>query len=151
MTQPITNTVALIIGDKLWKSAPPYILEYKVVGIRDYQDGKQYELECQTCSHGEKCRILVGGTKRLVFIDVLNDEEDQHRYWHSDDTRFWPLMRQAQLERLHVHIRDAEKAVEEAERTLTGRKNHLQKLLDSKELVKKEIKELEAQMGKEAA
>ena len=112
-----TNIIALKIGEKLWKAAPPYILEYKVIGIRDYADGKQYELECQTCTHGEKCRILVGGTKRLVFVDVLNDEEDKHRYWHSDDTHFWPLMRQAQLERLHVHIRDAKNAVENAERT----------------------------------
>ncbi len=151
MTRPDTNSLSLAIGAKLWKTAPPYILEYKVVGIRDYQDGRQYELECQTCSHGEKCRILVGGTKRLVFIDVLNDEEDSHRYWHSDDTRFWPLQRQAQLERLHVHIRDGKKAVEEAEGTLRGRKNHLQKLLDSKDLVEKEIKQLEAEMAKDAA
>lgn len=159
MTPPITkpqgvtdtDMVALKIGNKLWKSASPYILEYKVIGMRNYADGKQYELECQTCAHGQKCRILVGGNRRLVFIDVLNDEEDTHHYWHSDATRFWPTRRQAQLERLHVHIRDGEKAVEEAEKTLTGRKNHLNKLLDSKELVKKEIAELEAIMAKETA
>lgn len=142
---------ALTIGTKLWKAAPPYILEYKVIGVRDYQDGKQYELECQTCSHGEKCRILVGGSKRLVFIDVLNDDQDEHYYWHSDATRFWPFMRQAQLERLRVHISDGEKAVKEAEVTLTRRKNHLQKLLDSKELVEKEIKQLESEIAKESA
>jgi hypothetical protein len=137
------------IGDKLYKSARPYIMEYKVIGVRDYADGKQYELECQSCRHGEKCRILVGGKNKLVFIDMLNDEDDEHYFWHTDTTRFWPLVRQAELERLRVHINDAEKNVSDAESTLTNRKNHLAKLLDAKKLVEEEIKEQEAQIAKE--
>lgn len=127
------------IGDILWKSAPPYILEYKIIGSRHYEDNTQYELECLTCTHGEKCRVLVGGKPKVVFIQVLNDEEDEHHYWHSDATRFWPTKRQAQLERLLVHIRDAKASVEKCEKTLAGAKGHLQTLLDNKCLIENEL------------
>ena len=135
----------LIVGLSLYKHIPMHgIFHYVVIGIREYADNTQYELECETCTHGEKCRILVGGKSgRLAFIQVLNDEENEHYYWHSDSTPFYFKKEHADLHRVNAHLSSARTAVQEAEKMLEGRKNHEAKLLDMKVLLENQLKELD--------
>ena len=74
----------LEIGQKLYKYSRPYLLEYKVVGVRIYQAGQLYELECISCTHGEHCRVLVGGKlDKLSFIEMADNNNEEEEYWHT--------------------------------------------------------------------
>lgn len=128
------------IGTKLYKCAPPYLMEYLVIGIREYPDNIQYELECQSCKHGTKCIILAGGKpNHLSFIQVLNDEDDEHHHWHSDDTKYWFKPQHARLERINHHIREYENKVSENKRIYETSLKNYNELLNAKELLNKEL------------
>lgn len=141
----MSNVNSLIVGTSLYKHIPLHgIFHYVVIGVREYADNTQYELECQTCKHGEKCRILAGGKAgRLAFIQVLNDEENEHYYWHSDSTRFYFKKEHAELERVCSHVSSSKDSIEKAERTLVSLRKHHANLMDMKALLDEQIKELD--------
>jgi hypothetical protein len=132
----------LVIGQKLFKYAKPYILKYEVVGIREYKDGNQYELRCLSCTHGENCLVLIGGRPKLVFIEVLNDEYGKEDYWHNDSTYFWPTEREAKLEALKRSLEFHKDQIKEKKESLVCWEISLKEKMIAIELLQKEIKEL---------
>ena len=75
-------------GDKLYKyQGFSKYAEYIVTAVIKRESLTQYELECQNCEHGFKCRILVKkirGTQQYEFLCCVNDEEEEYKAWHTD-------------------------------------------------------------------
>jgi len=95
------------------------VFRYIVEGIRTHIDGDvQLEVECQTCSHGWKCMLLVAQDDygKIVHVHMLNEDEDNpQRHWHSNDGLcFWPTSELAKLDQLKRMKREAEEAVSRA-------------------------------------
>lgn len=127
----------LKIGDGLFRVASPLLLQYVCTGIRQYATGDLYEVECQSCSHGYKCQVLIGNDDygRLTAIHMLNNnEENDQRCWHGNDTTFFTSKDAALLDRANGHIRRAREGVEAAEKGLEARKAELQRLIEAAEL-----------------
>ncbi len=118
------------IGQKLYKSAPPLVLEYRVAGIRKYDDNIQYELLCLSCKHSNPCVILVGGKPdKLTFIRVLNDDdENPQHYWHNDQTEFYTTPEKARAERFRYHIAKYKEDIKLGEELLAQKKKNLAEL-----------------------
>jgi hypothetical protein len=95
------------------------VFRYIVKGIRTHIDGEVHlEVECQTCSHGWKCMLLVAQDDygKIVHVHMLNEDEDNpQRHWHSNDgLSFWPTSELAKLDQLKRMKREAEEAVSRA-------------------------------------
>ena len=126
------------IGDAIWRHAEGGgTLQYKVVGIRSYDDGPQLEVEGVSCTHGWKCRVLLAQDdyKRIAAVHMLNeDEEDSQRHWHiNEGLHFWPTMAEAREEGLR--------------RILSRVKERIQKKDDELKRERKYLAELEAAIG----
>lgn len=70
-----------------WVSAAG-LFSYKVIGIREYKEEKQYEIECQTCSHGWKCVLLIAedDDKRLQYVRMVDEDEyhiSEQKHFHT--------------------------------------------------------------------
>lgn len=86
-------SIYMKIGTELyrWITAAG-LFQYKVVGTRQYADDIQYEVECQTCSHGWKCLLLIAEDdyKKLQYVKMLNDDEDDsQRHFHTHSGEFF--------------------------------------------------------------
>lgn len=118
------------IGDELFRHVEGGgTFRYLVQGIRTYGHGEKFddnstqlEVECQTCSHGWKCRVLLAQDDfgRIVVVHMLNeDEDDRQRHWHTNDgLRFWPTAQEAREEGLKLVLRRVDERIREAERRL---------------------------------
>lgn len=130
------------IGDELWRHVVGAgTFRYVVDGVRVYGDEVQLEVECQSCTHGWKCRILVARDDygKLHAVHMLNDnEDDSQRHWHGNyGMHFWPTKRQAREEGLRHLLREA--------------KDRASKLRDQLKLADARVKELEAAIEGEAS
>lgn len=100
---------------------------FLVDGIRTFVDGVQLEVECQTCSHGWKCRLLLAENDygRIVSVHMLNEDEgDIQRHWHSNEgLHFWPTHMQARDEALAMYISRADERIKELEVRLKTERN----------------------------
>lgn len=123
------------IGDELFR----YIVcggvfRYIVLGRRDYSDSVQLEVECQTCSHGWKCRLLLAQDDygKIIEVHMLNDcEEDRQRHWHGNEgLHFWPTAEEAKQEQIRRLIRNAEDAVNKAKDALGAAERRRDELKD---------------------
>lgn len=64
------------------------LFSYKVIGVREYKEERQYEVECQTCSHGWKCVLLIAedDDKKLRYIRMVDENEDHissQKHFHT--------------------------------------------------------------------
>lgn len=108
------------VGDELFRYVDAGgVFRYIVTGVRSYADEVQLEAECQTCSHGYKCKVLLArdDEHRIVTVHMLNeDENDRQRYWHSNDGMFfWPTENEARMDGYAFLMRRRETNVREAE------------------------------------
>lgn len=122
--------MTLKMGQELYRRASPNVLTYKVVGIRDYGDSKQYEMECQSCDHGEKCRVLVAkdNYNKLRVIHMLHDDDDyicEQRAWHDSTTPFHETINGVRKEVLLKNISFYQDEVQNREKSLEAAKKHL--------------------------
>ena len=131
----------LEIGQKLWRYASPNTLEFKVTGVRNYQDTEQYEVECQGCRHGKLCQVLIGRDDygNLQTINMLNNEEDDdQRHWHcnGESTGYYhTTLDECRKERLIKAIADNKKKIEEQERQLANTKNNYNELKNALDVI----------------
>lgn len=114
------------IGDELFRHVVcGGTFRYIVQGIRQYEGETQLEVECQTCSHGWKCRLLIARNDygKIHAVHMLNDDdEDTQRHWHGNDPglHFWPTKEQAQREGWRKIVRDYDERISKAEAQLAG-------------------------------
>jgi hypothetical protein len=82
----------LNIGDKIYKKMYlKGVATYEVIGIRKYANSNHYEIKCLSCAHGYNCKILIlaGEKKEFLFIEMLNDCQDEpQKHWHNDAPYF---------------------------------------------------------------
>ena len=77
------------IGTDLYRwVAMAGLFSYKVIGIREYKEERQYEIECQACSHGWKCILLIAedDNKKLQYIRMVDENEDHissQKHFHT--------------------------------------------------------------------
>jgi septin family protein len=75
------------IGTELFKWQSFQMSMYILTGIIKREKITMYELECQSCTHGYKCKILVEkvkGKDYFKFVTMLNEEEDDgQELWHK--------------------------------------------------------------------
>lgn len=121
------------IGDSMYRHVEGGgTFHYVVKGVRENEDGVQLEVECQTCTHGWKCRVLVAQNDygRIVAVHMLNeDEDDPQRHWHTNDgLHFWPTRDQAREEGLQKIIRRVKERISDAEGRLKADREFLRKL-----------------------
>ncbi len=132
------------IGTSLWRYIHySGIHEFKVVGIRQYEKDTFYELEDQACTHGWKCRVLVGGKQdALRYISMTNDDdEDSHEYWHTDHTLFRRRKEQAELDLLNHNMNIVKKNLEKAEEIFKREKASLSRYEELAKIAKEKLKE----------
>lgn len=127
------NKMNINIGDTLYRVAAPALLVYKVIGIRLYETGDMYELECQSCTHGFKCKVLAAfdDYKYLKPVHMLNDDEDEpQRHWHSCDSggSFFLDKNDALRERYALCIRDAKEDLQRFEDLVKDKRKNLERL-----------------------
>ena len=115
----------LNIGDSLYR----YVVmggmfHYIVIGKREYPDDVQYEVECQTCSHGYKCIVLIAYDDhgRLKTVRTLNDGDGDRQYmWHINDESCFHYRRtkaEAGQDYFDQRIKDADEEIKKAQRTI---------------------------------
>lgn len=124
--------------------------EYKVIGIRVYQESKLFELECQACTHGYKCILLcaLDDRNRLQYIRTLNEDEDNPQYYfHVESGEFYAskteviINRTKKEQEIHQYnISKAKETIEQSEKDLARVTETLEQL---KEKLTLEIKEYE--------
>ena len=97
---------------------------YVVTGVRTTEDSVQLEVECQTCSHGWKCRLLLAQNDygKIVHVHMLNeDEDDSQKHWHSNEgLHFWPTANEAREEVLRAMVRRADESIRKLEDALAS-------------------------------
>lgn len=118
------------IGDMLYRYVSMAgVFQYKVTGRRERESEVQLEVECQTCSHGYKCELLIAQDDygHIVHVHMLNeDEDDRQRHWHTNDGfHFLPTSEEAKQEKLVKLISDASEDVRKAEANLATAKKRL--------------------------
>ena len=123
----------LNLGDKLHRYVPLVgYFEYTVIGIRQNERGVQYEVRCDSCSHGWKCELLiaVNDYKKLAYVCMLNnDDEDDQKCFHNDlDYHFFPTLSAAKKDRKSKIIIDQKKRVEDAKAALKRAEDNLRTL-----------------------
>ena len=132
------------IGTSLWRYINcGGIHEFKCIGIRQYEKDTLYELEDQACTHGWKCKVLVGGaTDKLRYISMTNDdEEDSHEYWHTDNTLFRLRKEQAELDLINSNLAIVRTNLKQAEDRLKREKESLAKYEELAKIAKEKLKE----------
>ena len=125
------------IKDKLYKyQGFGKFAEYICTAIIKREKLVMYELECQNCNHGWKCKILVkrGKNKQeYEFVAMVNDEEEEYEAFH---TTLQPN------ERFFVNLEDAKKAV--YLNAINFKKSEIEKHKKVLKRSEKELQELEA-------
>lgn len=123
------------VGDELFRYIEGGgIHRFKVLGIRQYEDSIQYEVEDQNCTHGWKCRILIAHNDygKLHAVHMLNeDENNSQRHWHTNEGyHFYPSSNEAKAEAYNAALRRAYERVEKAQKALTDAKDRRDELND---------------------
>lgn len=121
------------VGDELFRYVQGGgIFHYIVKGIRSYEDSTQLEVECQTCSHGWKCLLLLARNDygKVHAVHMLNeDEEDRQRHWHGNEgMHFWPTVAEAKAEGIRLMIGRAKENVSRTEAAHKAAKERLTEL-----------------------
>lgn len=119
------------IGDSLYRHVEcGGQFHYIVDGIRTSESGVMLEVECQTCSHGWKCRLLVARNDygKLHAVHMLNNDEDEddQRHWHGNDGfHFWPDKSKAREEGLRAILARSRERVSRLRDQLAGEQKRL--------------------------
>ncbi len=124
------------IGDELFRHIEgAATFRFTVQGIRKYEDSVQLEVECQTCTHGWKCRLLLAQNDygKIVSVHMLNeDENDSQKHWHSNDgLHFWPTKVEAREEGLRALIRRADDRIKQKQDQLASELKYRDKLVSA--------------------
>lgn len=124
--------IKLNIGDDLFAYvAFKGIFNYKVIGIREYQSGNLYEIECQQCHDHENCIVLVSqhdNFPQFQYVSMVNeDEENEQYYWHSGQDYFISK-NECKKQAYDKSIKSKKKEIEELENKLKERKQSLSEL-----------------------
>lgn len=138
----------LPIGTKLYRHCFPYLMSYKITGIRIYETGKpQYEAESLVCKGHDACKVLVGinDTGKMIHIEMLNNNgsnewDTDERHWHLyEDGPYFVSVEEARIYRLDQIIKGNEEAVKTAKTNLTQREKALADSIEKKRLVLAEL------------
>lgn len=111
------------LGDEIYRHVECVgIFRFIVDGIRIFPDGVQIEVECQTCNHGWKCRLLLAENDygRIVSVHMLNgDESDSQRHFHANEgLHFWETATLARDEALRMCVRRSDDRIKDLETRL---------------------------------
>lgn len=109
------------------------IWAYKVIGVRDYQDGTQYDIESQSCSHGWKCQLLVAPDDNgmLSYVHMTNnDDEDNQSYWHTGEFHFFTSLEEAKREGYEYHRNRLKDDLKKAESNVSCIKKRIEEIDD---------------------
>lgn len=75
------------IGGKLFKyQGFSQFGEYTCTAVLKRESLTEYEMECQNCTHGFKCKVLVKKVPNqdcYEFLTLVNCETDEWRGWHD--------------------------------------------------------------------
>jgi len=131
----------LKIGDELFKYVEfGGIFRYIVIGVRNYEDGNQLEVECKNCTHGWMCRVLVAQNDHgnLIAVHMLNDEENEsQKHWQSqcNGLHFWRTVNEAKKERLLQIKINAVESVKKSKDNLLVAENRLKEINEAIDLI----------------
>jgi hypothetical protein len=79
--------MVLRFGELLYRYAGlGKILTYTVQAFINRQEGMSWEVECQECTHGEKCRLIIRQEgDSFVFVEMIDEDPvDPQKHWHED-------------------------------------------------------------------
>jgi hypothetical protein len=119
----------LVIGTKLYNRATFLKNEYKITGVRKYEDSTLYEVIGLSCNHDEPCQVLLAYDKKnrnLRFVDDLNKEAENYR--HYNDGVYYLSEREAEKAYLRKALNQAKEQVTKTENALKSAKEHFAKL-----------------------
>jgi len=125
------------LKDKLYKyHSFGRFAEYIITAVIRRDKLTTYEAECQSCSHGFKCRVLLKKVRkqdRYEFLAMVNDEDEEYKCWHTNYEFH---------EYYFLTQEEAKKAV--YENAISGKKKDIEEHKDITISLEKELKELEA-------
>lgn len=120
--------VSLKLDDKLyqytWMKGP---FVYTVIGIREYEDIKLYELECQSCSPLDhiRCKVLVSqndNENTFKYVSMIGeDEHDEQYYWHNESNYFITL-KECKTNAYKKRLKNKKEEIEKLETLLKDKK-----------------------------
>ena len=113
-----------------------HIAEYLVTAIINRDKLIQYELECQSCEHGFKCKVLVKKVRKAnkyEFLCMVNDEEEEWKAWHTDFGK--------EKELYYPVLIEARKAVYQS--AISSKKSDIEEHKNIADRLSKELEELE--------
>lgn len=121
------------IGDKLYKYEFKF-LEYSVLDVIKHESTKTvfYEIECDSCTHGTKCKVLVTKDDNLGYryVKMLNEDEyEKQYYWHNEGI-YYSTKKECLTLAYKKSIADNAKKIEEYQKSITRLKEQTQKALD---------------------
>ena len=126
----------LSIGDELFRvEFNNTLLKYSVTAIIRRDVGTRYEVECLSCNHEPKCRLLIGEVDGAFLFDCMANNEDEHyECWHRP-TPFALSENEAWIIRVEIAIEDTvaerdkvRKSLKEIEKRLVSARKKLSEL-----------------------
>ena len=128
--------------DRLWRPCGMDILEFSVIGVRQYEDHVMYELKAD---HGVgaqgRIEILVCHRgEHIRFVDYLDAEHSDRSITDWFDGEYYPDQRKARIAFYDVQVQLIRSSVEQAERILKERRTslaHVEKILTT---IKEDLK-----------
>jgi len=114
------------------------IAEYICTAVIKRNQLTTYEMECQTCSHGFKCLILVEkvrGKDTYEFLTMVNDEDGEYRCWHTSYDRHQEYYPTPQRAKIAVY-----------EDAVSKKKRDIKRNEDKHELLLSELADIEAHL-----
>lgn len=138
----------LKLNDELFRYVSPIgVFSYKVIGVRDYKDNTQYEVECQTCKHGYKCILLVAENEKGAFkyVSLLNyDEDNDQSYFHDckEFSIFWRTLPEAHIECYKKMRHDSAKEIYEHKKKLKHLEDSFARLESALDLAESNYKDI---------
>ena len=114
------------IGDKVYSyKVFNGIFTYTCIEERKSSDNTLYVFECEQCSHGYKCHVLLApirsNIKTYQYVDTLNDnpeDGDDQSHWHSLDGVYYESYTECKKARSREAVRSYNDKIAKAKKDI---------------------------------
>jgi len=127
------------IGDKLYRvlftGQGIATWSYECIEIRQSKETTLWVMECQACSHGSKCHVLVSKVlkDRYAYVGMVNNEEED--YWHqtfAGDEMFFATVKEARAAYCDKRLAEYRKKLEDQQKAIDFTKRCIQDMEEFK-------------------
>jgi len=129
--------------DRLWRPCCMDILEFSVIGVRQYEDHVMYELRADhgVGAQGRIELLVCHRGDHIRFVDYLDVDHHDRSITDWFDGEYYPDQRKARIAFYDVQLQLARSSIDQAERILKERRESLARLERTVASIKEDLAE----------